>query len=233
MAWQAILGQGIQESANSLRNYFNWGMHWATQAYNRRQVDRQWARDDNAVQRRAADLAAAGIHPTLAAGNPAHSSPAFQADAPPELAAIAATQHIEAIARSQEERKLMEAQRHRTNVEALIHQDLAEKQKLNYDSQTLYNIQHANYMKELKNNTILQGVHQDLQNKILGHDAKFILDSNQRSVPRGFLGTNLQFLDDFASQSKWALGSLFNLGKNMWDWLKENNIGLPFFGRRR
>ena len=41
-----------------------------------------WAREDNAVQRRAADLEAAGLSKTLAAGSAAQTSGPIRTDAP-------------------------------------------------------------------------------------------------------------------------------------------------------
>jgi rRNA maturation endonuclease Nob1 len=53
-----------------------------TNALNESLTRESWSREDNAIQRRSADMAAAGINPVLAAGSPAASSSAAHMEAP-------------------------------------------------------------------------------------------------------------------------------------------------------
>ena len=66
MGFGALLG-GAMAAGNFVSDLFN-------QGYNRRMQREAWDREDNAVQRRSADMAAAGINPIMAAGSPAQSS---------------------------------------------------------------------------------------------------------------------------------------------------------------
>lgn len=70
-----LLGTGISTAGN----IFSTAM---TNRQNENLTREGWAREDNAVQRRAADLSAAGINPLLAAGQAASSSGAIPMKAP-------------------------------------------------------------------------------------------------------------------------------------------------------
>lgn len=68
-----ILGIGTFLSS-LLSSGVNAGMQSQTNAQNMAIQQTEWAREDNAVQRRVADLKAAGLNPVLAAGSAASSS---------------------------------------------------------------------------------------------------------------------------------------------------------------
>lgn len=55
------------------------GQHYQNK-FTERMTEKQWARDDSAVQRRVADLQKAGLSPVLAAGQGAGNSPAMRPD---------------------------------------------------------------------------------------------------------------------------------------------------------
>jgi hypothetical protein len=81
-----------------------------TNAINVGQQNKAWAREDNAVQRRAADMQAAGFNPVLAAGAPAQSSPAVRLDNVAE-GAMQGAQSATDISRTQAQEELINQQK--------------------------------------------------------------------------------------------------------------------------
>lgn len=93
--FQGIANYGLQQEANNnnyemaSKNYelnkqyadLNYQNQLAQQAYTKQTQQTTWDREDNAVQRRAADLEAAGLSKTLAAGGAAQTSAPVHLDA--------------------------------------------------------------------------------------------------------------------------------------------------------
>lgn len=73
---------GVGAIFNPIAGALNFGSQLENQQYMRRQQSAAWEREDTAVQRRAADLKAAGINPLLAAGSAAQASSPVNLSAP-------------------------------------------------------------------------------------------------------------------------------------------------------
>lgn len=83
MAGEAELGLAAAQMGQSERNsLFNMGMSIANYNYMKDMQNRVFEREDNAVQRRAADLEAAGLSKTLAAGGAAQTMAPIRVEAP-------------------------------------------------------------------------------------------------------------------------------------------------------
>ncbi len=80
--WGGILGGALAAGGSIYNNERNIWMQQQTNAQNERLMREAWGREDTAVQRRAADMDAAGFNPVLAVGAPASSMPAVRAEAP-------------------------------------------------------------------------------------------------------------------------------------------------------
>lgn len=105
-----LLG-GLASAAGS---WMNWQSQKETNASNEALMRESWARDDTAVQRRKADLEAAGINPVLAAGQSASNSGPIRLEAPevrgnPVLDAMQSMAIQQNIAQTKEQTKLTAA----------------------------------------------------------------------------------------------------------------------------
>jgi hypothetical protein len=105
------MGAGINALSQGLTNRQNEGL-----------MRESWARDDNAVQRRAEDLEKAGMNPLLAAGGAAQSGSPIQLRAPEygnvAEGAIKGAQAAKDVSLTEAQGNLMQANARKANVEA-------------------------------------------------------------------------------------------------------------------
>lgn len=71
---------GLSAASGAIGTIGNMLLQYENRKYNEKMTREQWAREDNAVQRRVADLRNAGLSPTLAAGSAADSSAPNRSD---------------------------------------------------------------------------------------------------------------------------------------------------------
>ncbi len=78
----SLAGAGIAAGGGIVTTAMNIDFQKEVNAHNEELMREAWAREDSAVQRRAADMDAAGFNPVLATGAAASSMPAVRAEAP-------------------------------------------------------------------------------------------------------------------------------------------------------
>ena len=133
MAWEAIVAGALSAGAQGAGAVANYLGQKKANEYNKSMQEKAWEREDTAVQRRKADLIAAGLSPVLAAGSAATTMAPIRTEAPQiDTAAIASAgksvtdsmmqslamkQGMENITKTQAETAAIDAQRDKSEVE--------------------------------------------------------------------------------------------------------------------
>ena len=189
MDWSAVgaIGQGLSGLSNSIFGGLNFWQQNENLKYQKRLQQQIFAREDNAVQRRVADLRAAGLSPVLAAGSAASAGSAIQTQ-PPQFAGmnpqisemaqvkLALTQADKNISNTIEQNKLLKMQQLKAAADTNLSRVLAdrnevESQRIKADSELIKaktNITQHDYGIFSRTGTTSQGGHwtNDLRNLV-------------------------------------------------------------------
>ena len=133
-SWENVSGP-FQSAYDVINTERNWNAQKSNVAYQRRLQERLFQREDNAVQRRAADLKAAGFNPLLAAGGAASSGQAIATTAPhaDRVDMLANAKMAMDISMTKSQQELLNSQKALTNAQADISRKTAELQQMTID----------------------------------------------------------------------------------------------------
>lgn len=245
--WQALAAIG--SAMAGVGQVANVGMQFAQNRWQKNMQEEAWDREDNAVQRRVADLKAAGLSPVLAAGNAASSTNPISIMAPQiDTRPIEdATQKFTAAAQAELALQQQKAQIDQTNAQTAAIKQQQDKTALEMAFMTSNNpLQldlaqtELDYRKALNPNAIERAV---LENKGLGiANANALLDQKIKTIgikqadqdlinaqvdeQSKRLGLTQQEKDIAAKQIAIDLAQN-NLDNRLWDTKFYHNLGTP------
>uniref|UniRef100_A0AAU8BAT9 DNA pilot protein n=1 Tax=Dulem virus 101 TaxID=3145578 RepID=A0AAU8BAT9_9VIRU len=145
----SLFGSILQSVSDIGSSAFNIWSQFDNRNYSRDLIKQQWQREDTAVQRRVADLKAAGLSPVLAAGQGAASSSPIQVGTP-QIESNPLDTAIKVTALKQAKENLKKTKAETENISMLSARTGEEILNL---SETNKNLQQDNLLKSLRNLT--------------------------------------------------------------------------------